>query len=74
MDWDSLMKYFDYRSVAHEAKIPEQKLRKLVDLIGKEFPSDLMMAELHALRACVAIRDGHIRIDDALKLQAESRI
>jgi hypothetical protein len=44
------MRYFDYQSVAREAKIPEQKLRKPVDLIGKEFPSDPMMAELHALR------------------------
>ena len=68
------MKYFDYQSVAREAKIPETKLRKLVDLIEKEFPNDPMMAELHALRACQAIRDGHIQIDDALKLQAESRI
>jgi hypothetical protein len=67
------MEYFDYDSVAHEAKIPEQKLRKLVDLIEKEFPNDPMMAELHALRACLAIWDGHIRIDDALKLQAENR-
>ena len=67
------MRYFDYQSVAREAKIPEQKLQKLVDLIGKEFPNDPMMAELHALRACQAIRDGHIQIDDALKLQAESR-
>jgi hypothetical protein len=68
------MRYFDYQSVAREAKIPEQKLRKLIDLIGKEFPNDPMMAEIHALRACVAIHDGHIRIDDALKLQAESRV
>jgi hypothetical protein len=36
------MRYFDYQAVAREAKIPEQKLRKLVDLIGKEFPSDSM--------------------------------
>ena len=68
------MTYFDYQSVAREAKVPEQKLRKLVDLIGKEFPNGLMMAELHALRACLAIRDGHIEIDDALKVQAESRV
>ena len=67
------MTYFDYQSVAREAKVPEQKLRKLVDLIEKEFPHDPMMAELHALRACQAIRDGHIRIDDALKLQSENR-
>ena len=62
------MWYFDYQSVAREAKIPEQKLRKLLDLIGNEFPNDPMMAELHALRACLATRDGHIQIDDALKL------
>ena len=68
------MRYFDYQSVAREAKIPEQKLQKLLDLIWKEFPSDPMMAELHALRACLAIRDGHIQIDDALKLRAESQV
>ena len=68
------MKYFDYQSVAREAKIPDQKLEKLVNLIRQEFPNDPMMAELHALRACLAIRDGHIQIDDALKLQAEGRV
>ena len=66
------MKYFDYESVAHEAKIPEEKLRKLVNLIRQEFPHDPMMAELHTLRACLAIRDGHIQIDEALKNQAEN--
>jgi hypothetical protein len=68
------MKYFDYRSVAREAKIPEQKLRKLVKLARQEFPQDPMMAELHTLRACQAIRDGYIQIDDALKLQAETQV
>jgi len=68
------MRYFDYQSVAREAKIPDQKLRKLVERIVKEFPNDPMMAELHALRACQAIRDGHIQIDEALKLQKESRV
>lgn len=67
------MKYFDYESVAREARIPEEKLRKLVNLVRQEFPHDRMMAEFHALRACMAIRDGHARIDDALKNQAETR-
>ena len=67
------MKYFDYESIAREAKIPEEKLRKLVNLIRHEFPHDPMMAELHTLRACLAVRDGHIQIDDALKNQAENR-
>jgi mRNA-degrading endonuclease YafQ of YafQ-DinJ toxin-antitoxin module len=66
------MKYFDYESVAREAKIPEEKLRKLVNLIRQEFPQDPMMAELHALRACLAVRDGHIEIDEALKSEAEN--
>jgi hypothetical protein len=66
------MKYFDYESVAREAKIPEEKLRKLFNLVRQEFPHDPMMAELHALRACLAIRDGHIQIDDALKIQSEN--
>jgi len=68
------MRYFDYQSVAREAKIPEQKLRKLVDLIGKESPNDPMMNELHMLRACLAVRDGHIQIDDALKNQADNQL
>ena len=62
------MRYFDYESVTHEAKIPEEELRKLVKLTQQEFPHDQMIAELHASRACLSIRDGHIRIDDALKL------
>ena len=68
------MKYFDYESVAREAKIPEEKLRKLVNLVRQEFPHDPMMAELHTLRACLAIRDGHIQIDDALKIQSENQL
>ena len=68
------MKYFDYESVAHEAKIPEEKLQKLVNLVRREFPHDPMMAELHALRACLAVRDGHIDIDDALKNRADNRL
>ena len=68
------MRYFDYQSVAREAKIPEQKLRKLVDLIGKEFPNDPMMAELHALRACLAIGAGQFDIDYALKVKGQSMV
>ena len=59
------MRYFDYHSVVREPRFPSKKLRKLVDLIGKDFPNDPMPAELRMLRACLAIRDGHIQIDDA---------
>jgi hypothetical protein len=67
------MRYFDYKAVAREAKIPADKLKKLVELVRGEFPHDPMMAELHILRACTAIRDGHVKIDDALKMQTENR-
>ena len=65
------MKYFDYESVAREGKIPSGKTRKLLKIIGQEFPNDRLMRELHMLRACMAIRDGRIRIDDLLKSDAE---
>ncbi|MGH7845273.1 MAG: hypothetical protein ACREQW_08900 [Candidatus Binatia bacterium] len=67
------MKYFDYESVTREARIPEKKLRKLVKLVRREFPHDLMMAELHTLRACLAVRNGHIQIDNALKTKLRAR-
>jgi hypothetical protein len=65
------MKYFDYESVAREAKIPPAKLRQLLTSMREEFPNDPMMCELHVLRACMAIRDGHIEIDDVLQPKAE---
>jgi hypothetical protein len=65
------MKYFDYESVAREAKIPAGKMRKLLKIVGEEFPNDSLMRELHVLRACMAVRDGHIEIDDVLKTKTE---
>lgn len=67
------MRYFDYKSVAREAKIPADKLKRLVDLVRQEFLHDPMMAELHVLRDCAAIRDGHVKIGDVLKMEAEHR-
>lgn len=65
------MKYFDYEAVAREARIPPGKMRKLLRVIRGEFPSDPLMYELHVLRACMAVRDGHIQIDDVLKSKSE---
>ena len=64
------MKYFDYESVAREAKISPAKLRHLLNLLREEFPNDPLMYELHVLRACMAVRDGHISINDVLKRNA----
>jgi len=60
------MEYFDYKSVATEAKIPAIKLKALVNLLSSEYPNDLMMLELHVLRACRAIRDGRLTLEEAL--------
>jgi hypothetical protein len=61
------MRYFDYRKVAKEAGIPPDKMAKLISAIRKEFPKDNMMFELHVLRACLAIRDGRVTVEDALR-------
>jgi hypothetical protein len=63
------MKYFDYETVAREAKIPPGKRKRLVQLMREEFPNDPLMYELDVLRACMAIRDGHITLEDALRPQ-----
>jgi hypothetical protein len=60
------MRYFDYAKVAAEAQISPRKLARLRSTIRHEFPKDDMMFELHMLRACTAIRDGHVTIDQAL--------
>lgn len=65
------MKYFDYESVGREARIPPGKMRRLVKLIAEEFPNDPLMRELHVLRACMAVRDGHLHIEDVLKSKSE---
>ena len=61
------MEYFDYESVANEASIPPEKLEAIAAMIRKEFPADAMLFELHVLRACMAIRDGYVTLEDVLK-------
>jgi hypothetical protein len=68
------MKYCDYESVAREAKISPEKLRHLLNLLREEFPNDPLMYELHVLRACMAVRDGHISINDVLKRNANNHL
>lgn len=63
------MRYFYYEKVAREANIPQNKLDELIKVIRQEFPMDEMMFELHLLRVCMAIRDHHIGLDEALRLE-----
>jgi hypothetical protein len=61
------MHYFDYERIAREADIPADKLVELCRLVRQEFPWDEMMYELHLLRMCLAIRDGHVTVEEVLK-------
>ena len=67
------MSYFDYEGVAREARIPTEKLEELRHLIREEFPRDEMMYELHLLRACMAVRNGVVTLQQALSPRQESK-
>jgi len=60
------MDYFDYETVAREAGISPQDLAAICESMRLEFPTDDMMWELHVLRACMAIRDGHLSVQQAI--------
>lgn len=67
------MKYFDYAKVASLAHIPDDKLEELKIIIREEFPHDDMMYELHLLRACRAIQEGFVSIEDAIHPKAGTK-
>jgi hypothetical protein len=60
---------FDYLTAARRAGIPTDKLDRLCALVRAEFPSDEMMAELHILRAILAVERGHVTLDEILSQQ-----
>ncbi|MDO8589287.1 MAG: hypothetical protein Q7T82_19870 [Armatimonadota bacterium] len=66
----SFTDYFDYESVAREAGISPQDLAAICENMRLEFPTDDMMWELHVLRACMAIRDGHLTVQQAKRKAA----
>ncbi|MBI5192000.1 MAG: hypothetical protein HZA08_01000 [Nitrospirae bacterium] len=45
------IKYFDYQKVARDMKMPASLLKKIEKEVRTEFPKDIMMYELHVLRA-----------------------
>ena len=66
------MYYFDYEKVGQEAKIPVDKMEILRQIVRREFPKDEMMYELHLLRVCMAIREGLITTEEAIKESAST--
>jgi hypothetical protein len=61
------MRYFDWQKTARETGISQNKLDALSKVIRQEFPKDDMMYELHLMRVCMSIRDGHVGIDEAIR-------
>jgi hypothetical protein len=61
------MRYFDYETIARQAGIPADKLALLAKSFAEEEPNDPMLAELHIMRACMAIKTGRLTIEEALE-------
>ena len=68
------MHYFDYEKVARQAHVSPEKLDELSQVIRQDFPRDDMMFELHLLRACMAIREGVLTLEEALRPEPATRI
>lgn len=60
------MRYFDYVKAGQEAGIPADKLDRLAELFRLEEPLDPMLAELHTMRTCMAIKAGRVTLEEAL--------
>ena len=63
---------FDYLTAAKRVGISQDQLERLCVVIGAEFPSDEMMAELHILRAIQSIERGDTTIEAILNQNAPS--
>lgn len=64
--------YFDYTRAASEAGLTPDLLRSLVRLFEADYPHDVMLRELHILRACNAILRGAVSIKDVLSPRDEA--
>lgn len=58
--------HFNYPRAAREARVSDVDLRSLIKLFESEYPTDLMLRELHILRACNAIARGSTNIRQVL--------
>ncbi|MGH7320360.1 MAG: hypothetical protein ACRELA_12150 [Candidatus Rokuibacteriota bacterium] len=61
---------FDYVTVARRAGLAKGQLERLRALVRAEFPSDEMMAELHVLRALLAVERGDTTLEGILRQPA----
>lgn len=59
--------YFDYRSEAKDAGVSTADLGTMIRIFELDYPNDLMLRELHVLRACIAIRAGRAKLKEILR-------
>jgi hypothetical protein len=64
--------YFDYIAAAKAAGIAETELAAIRRLFEIDYPNDLMLRELHILRACNAVKSGRVRVADILRASPAS--
>jgi hypothetical protein len=67
----SVPEYFDYTRAAREAGLTPEQLRSVIRLFEADYPHDVMLRELHILRACNAIRRGTVTIQQVLSSHEE---
>ena len=58
---------FDYTTAADRTGISREKLECLKALVRAEFPGDEMMADLHILRAVLAVERGDVTLEQILR-------
>ena len=63
-------RYFDYESVARESGISDSDLEIIKNAVRADYPSDDMTWELHVLRGCTAVRDGHVTVEEIASRRA----
>ncbi|HMN42760.1 MAG TPA: hypothetical protein PKE29_18115 [Phycisphaerales bacterium] len=63
----AIPEHFDYREPARAAGIGETDLLAIVRLFETDYPHDLMLRELHILRACNAVRTGMVTVAQILR-------
>lgn len=63
----NIPEHFDYPKAARDARISDADLAALVRLFERDYPDDLMLRELHVLRACHAIREGRATVQGMLR-------
>lgn len=54
--------YFDYTIAASQAGIAPDQLRTVIARFERDYPHDLMLRELHILRACNAVLRGAVTV------------